>query len=226
MSMLGRKRCYGGKRKTYSSSKKKVWYKGSALTATGPFQSRGKTEEYGTFNANGSGSVGLIGTDTIGYLLNGIVAGTAANSRIGEKVINKSIEINYWLIPGVTQTTFRNVRVMVIYNKLNNQSSAMPGASDFINTDSTTGFIEPQVQQKFTVLYNKMHNIGPSANSERGVAENVYRKISLDSVYVANSGTLADISGGALIFCIFGDNALSGTTSPSFQMSSKLRYIK
>jgi len=228
--MFTRKRTYGGQYKVnkgryeVAQRKKKSWKKGSGVSTTGAFQTFKLREELGTYFSNHTASIGALGTDPCFYLLNGLVAGTSYNARHSPQVLNKSLEMNFTIFPGATQTAYRAVRCILLYDKQAN--GAIPPATSIINTDTVWGFIEPGFTDRFTVLYNEIIDVGPIALTEKPTSRNIYRKLSLQTSYDGEAATIADIETGALHFMIFGSVALDSTTQPSFAMSAKLRFVK
>lgn len=226
--MYKRKRVYGGSKaskKKYTGSVKAIKYlKGTGVSATGPFQTLRLKEELGTFFSNNSAYVGLGGVDTCAWLLNNIIAGTSYNGRHSPSVLNKSIEINFSLMPGIGQITNRTVRIMLVYDKQANGTVINPAF--LLNTDLPWGFLEPPLADRFTILYTELFQVGIYGVGEPGYARNVYRKCSLQTTYEGEAGTIADIETGALYFIAMSTTAISGSTQPVFELSSKIRFMK
>lgn len=221
MAYSVRKRVYAPKT---SSTKKKSYKKGSGVSATGAFQTFRKKEELGTVFANNNVNVGLPGTDTVGYLLNGMFAGTAYNQRSSPSILMKSVELNMGIYPGTSQTEHRVFRALLLYDKQPN--GAAPTDSFILNTDLPWGFLEPGLNDRYTILYSELFGVGPTNNMCQPLTRNVYRKISLQTTFDGEAGTIADIETGSLYLFFIANSAVSGATQPLVRWSTKIRYMK
>lgn len=225
MMSLSRKRNYGGQRKYVSTqTKKKTYKKGSGVSATGAFQTFRKRDELGTVFANNTVNVGLAGTDTIVYLLNATTAGSAYNQRSSPSILMKSVELNFGVYPGTSQVDHRVFRALILYDKQPN--GAQPTDSFILNTDLAFGFIEPGLNDRFTILYSELFGVGPFDQQDKPEVRNVYRKLSLQSTYDGEAGNVGDIETGALYLVLMANNAVSGATQPVVRWSSKMRFVK
>ena len=129
--------------------------------------------------------------------LNDVAQGTTAITRIGRKILMKSI-----LVQGILATnTGNNARVLIVYDRQPN--GALPAATDVLTSNTIMAVQNLDNRDRFLILadimpYDQVENISnPSANSGFGYKR--YIKCNLETIYSGNAGTIADIMSGSLI---------------------------
>ena len=128
--------------------------------------------------------------------LNDVAQGTTAITRIGRKILMKSV-----LVQGLATNTGNSARVLIVYDRQPN--GALPAATDVLTSNTIMAAQNLDNRDRFLILadimpYDQVENISnPSANSGFGYKR--YIKCNLETIYSGNAGTIADIMSGSLI---------------------------
>lgn len=177
--------------------------------------------------------------DTTGAisLINGIGQNTTNNSRIGNRINIKSVEVDARVQSGVIVTD-SIYRFMVVYDKeANGTLPLVVGASTSDSIlDSASG---TAVQAKLNVnnadryvvisdkVYHQKHDYAFNGIGIVGVPtedqNSMFRKINTYTQYNAPGAAIAQINAGALYFICMSSIA-SGTSAPSCLFASRIRY--
>ena len=127
--------------------------------------------------------------------LNDVAQGTTAITRIGRKILMKSV-----LVQGLLATnTGNSARVLIVYDRQPN--GALPAATDVLTSNTIMAAQNLDNRDRFLILadimpYDQVENISnPSANSGFGYKR--YIKCNLETIYSGNAGTIADIMSGS-----------------------------
>ena len=162
-------------------------------------------------------------------LLNGVVAGTDYNQRIGRKTLIKSLLIRYTINP-VASTVNPNgdvVRVMVIYD--NQTNGALPSVSDVLQSAFFQAPMNLNNRDRFKVIYDKFHPMAAFAYSAGAlttgspITKNVtkYKKCSLDCIFSGTTAAVGSIAtGGIYVLTISMTNAVS-----NINFDCRIRFI-
>ena len=129
--------------------------------------------------------------------LNDVAQGTTAITRIGRKILIKSV-----LVQGIIATnTGNSARVLIVYDRQPN--GALPAATDVLTSNTIMAVQNLDNRDRFIILadimpYDQEENISnPSASSGFGYKR--YIKCNLETIYGGNAGTIADINSGSLL---------------------------
>lgn len=184
-----------------------------------------------------SGSVSTTGGLS---LLNGIAVGNTVNTRVGRKIIIKSIQwkgnvaVEQGADLAVSQLApVQSVRFMVLIDKQPN--GATFATTDLLQTNSVFAPINMAYRDRFIVLKDKLLNLGFVASTATAgqvsgagnpqVIVNGYKKCSFPVVYGADAGaTVADISSNALYFFVLG-SVVAGETDSTCNIYFRVRYV-
>lgn len=154
-------------------------------------------------------------------LLNGVTTGTAANTRIGRKIVMKSILLRMSIVKGATTAGEGNMRVMIVYDKQSNQSS--PPSSEILSPDSIAGLNNLNNVDRFKIITDKFYSFGIVDNTAINIQK--YKKLNLPVQYNAGAaGTIGDIQTGALYLVTY-TNGNYSVAAPTGQAMIRLRFL-
>ena len=129
--------------------------------------------------------------------LNDCAQGTTATTRIGRKILMKSI-----LVQGsIVSSTGNFARILIVYDRQPN--GALPQATDVLTSNTNMAVRNLDNRDRFVILadifpYEQEENLSnPSANS--GFAYKRFIKCNLETIYNGTLGTIADIMSGSLL---------------------------
>lgn len=154
-------------------------------------------------------------------LLNGMLMGTSASTRIGRRITVKSIYLRYWasLATGTTGTS--PIRIMIVLDKQANTQA--PAAGDILLADNISQPNNLSNSRRFVTLCDKvLDGIGTVGKASEHFE--FYKKTNLEVQYnTGNAGTVADIQSGSLYLLVWSTGAF-GTTSPTGGYTVRLRF--
>jgi len=160
-------------------------------------------------------------------LINGTQQGIGRSQRIGGRIQMRSIECKGVFYTGVG-TTIAFGRWAIVYDKQPN--GALPAFTDIYETvGDTTTLREITNKPRFWVLHDSdsLCFAGSSATYQTDTAcqaQNWYKRVNLPVQYnISNSGTITDITSGAL-YLVYWGNQLAGSSAPGFDMNVRFRY--
>jgi len=164
-------------------------------------------------------------------LLNGAAAGTDFTSRIGRKIKVMSVQFRGSISPG---TLDNNCRVIIFYDKQPN-GGGLPAVADLILNHSAgagstaTDFMNLNNRDRFMILKDMVVPVGristtatqAVAGSPSQHAVNIYKKVTLETIYNATGATAAEIATGLIGVLFISTVAGSG----GILWSSRIRFI-
>jgi len=148
-------------------------------------------------------------------VVNTMVQGTTASTRIGQSVKTVGIECRWTIITNSASTNPQFFRVVIFIDK------QADGASPTFTNVYPLSVIGARVDgyiEEFTVLYDKVVALSP--NGSEACVESFIRTLTFHTTFVGNAGTIADIQTNALWIMWYSDQAAN---MPTF--SHKTRYI-
>jgi len=156
-----------------------------------------------------------------GGLLNGCANGSDASTRIGRKITMKSILVKYSAKLQATSTGGSPIRILVVYDKQANATA--PVITDILLTDHFLSQNNLSNRDRFTTIFD--HVSQPvSVNSEYCVADTLYKRINLETMFNAGSaGTIGDITSGS-VYIFVAQSADIGVAGPLFASRVRVRY--
>jgi len=242
------------KRKRVLSKRKKPMYKRKARRSFGLMRTGGNFAQ--SYNGKPSpelkvkdnvptkNSMVFNSSSTNGTLLcNGLAQGSEYNTRIGRKILMKSLLIRATIkntADLANKTLTGNYRLLVVYDKQVN--AVAPALTDIIETtsDSTFAMTSPlnlNNRDRFIVLSDKIGSLTVTTAATQGAAGDVaaffvcknikiYKKLNHETIYNSGvAGTVGDINTGALYVFLVGDRA-SGTENIICQsIITRLRFL-
>lgn len=149
-------------------------------------------------NYDVSGSCGILVTNGWSELdcINIIPNGSSATTRVGRKVVLKSLLVR-WV--AATSTPDVPIRVLVIYDK--NPDGSLPLIADVLSFDSFNAPMNLGNTDRFVILSDE---ITPTITGTPGTQKcgKLYKKLNLPEMFLSSTGVVADISTGAIyIMC-------------------------
>lgn len=131
-------------------------------------------------------------------VLNDVAQGTSATTRVGRKILMKSLLVQGYL--GVALGAIP--RIVIVYDRQCN--GAIPAPADIFTSNTVMAAMNLDNRDRFIVVAD----IFPGDDSENLMANNpnVYGykrfiKMNLETIYAGNTGTITDITSGSLLMC-------------------------
>lgn len=154
-------------------------------------------------------------------LLNGLVTGSTATSRLGQSIKMISVYPNlFWSINAAAATTY--VRVIIFIDKQAN--GAAPAGNDLLVT--STSVLSPLAianSRRFKVLMDIRKTL--SLNGNEIVRYKRFRKLQTHVEFnTGNAGTIADIQTNSLYLMHMSDQP-AGMNVPTFSYNVRTRFI-
>lgn len=155
-------------------------------------------------------------------LLNGVAQGTTAITRLGRKIVMKSLYINGVVYVAPTSTGATPVRVLVVYDKQSNGTA--PVATDVVQEDAITSPMNLGNSSRFEVICDHwipcVGTAGPQAQPFR-----IYKKLNHKVEFNAGSaGTIADIQTGSVYVLVWTTNAIGTAALLTFN-DTRIRFV-
>lgn len=154
-------------------------------------------------------------------LLNGIAQGNNATTRIGRKIMMKSVSCRYSV--SFSGGEFNRVRVLLIYDRQTNL--ALPAITDILNTNTFNGHMNLTYADRFVVVADEYTEQSQLQGANfAAISGKIYRKLNLDVMYNGNTGVIANVSTGALYLIVAQDNYGAGLGQGLFIHDTRVRY--
>lgn len=162
-------------------------------------------------------------TFTPPVIVNNISQGTTAASRLGRRVLFKSMHYRFTVSGGAIDggggsSAFSQVRILVVYDRQTN--SALPSTTEIVNTATIDGLIQLNESRRWVVLSDKVY--AQESFVLAPLTMTCYEKMSLDTQYNGPGGTIADVTLGG-IYVLLAHNG-SYTTAPAIDGHFRLRF--
>jgi len=154
-------------------------------------------------------------------LMNGLANGSDASTRIGRKVVLKSLYVRWSYSLAATSVGGSPARIIIFFDKQANafapNNTDVLAASEFNRPNNLSN------RDRFITLYD---HITPtvSANGEYSVAGSCYKKLNLETIFnQGTAGTIGDITSGS-IYIMFAQNGKITTAEPTLTWYGRIRY--
>lgn len=182
--------------------------------------SRGSELKFIDQSANTAVTFG-VSTFAAPVLLNGVQQGSDATTRIGRKMIMKSLLLRWSWNLGATSTGGSPVRILIVYDKQAN--AVAPAISDVLVADTFISQNNLNNRDRFVILCDQITE-PVSANANGSIGGSVYKKINLETMFNAGTaGTIGDITSGS-VYLFVAQTANIGTANASFNWRSRIRF--
>lgn len=154
-------------------------------------------------------------------LLNGLVQGTTGSTRVGRKILMKSIYIRLNFYLAATTTGGGRLRVLVVHDKQSN--GLAPAVTDILLANSNISPNNLSNSDRFVTIFDEESDpIG--ATSEYGTTMKMFKNLGLDTSYnTGNAGTIADISTGS-VYLLFSQSSML-IANPQVDYRSRIRFV-
>lgn len=155
--------------------------------------------------------------------VNVMVVGTGANTRIGRRILMKSLQIRCQIErEDPATTTAQHVRMMVVYDRQSN--GAAPAVTDILDTSAVQSLRNMANVGRFFMLSDEFVEITAAQGGNQYFIYNKFLKFNLPVYYNAgNAGTIADVSTGGLFVIYLGSQA-AGVDDINVTGSARLRF--
>jgi len=160
-------------------------------------------------------------------LLNGMQMGTSALTRIGQRILVKSIQYNLAMAredPALSTTQY--VRVCVVYDR---QANAVAPTNDMI-FDTASGTIATWCRNlanagRFFMISDRLFTFpGVNGGGEQSTVDRFFRRVNLPVYYNSgNAGDIADIQTGS-IYVIYTGSSAAGADNVVCDLITRIRY--
>jgi len=149
-------------------------------------------------------------------VLNDVGQGTTATTRIGRKILMKSLLLQGWV------SSTAPIRILIIYDRQPN--GALPAATDVLTSNTLMAAMNLDNRDRFICLAD----IFPGDDSENltgnfptGFGWKRFIKMNLETIYGGVAGTIADINTGSLLIMT---NCYGGTVTGETGLQ-RLRFV-
>lgn len=171
--------------------------------------------------SNNTGPTVDVATFGAGVLLNGCANGSDASSRIGRKIVLKSVLVRYQFAMAPTSTFSSPFRIMVVYDKQAN--AAAPAITDILLTDHFSSQNNLSNRDRFVTIFDHVTQ-GCGNQSEFSISGVLYKKLNLETMFNGGSaGTVGDITSGSL-YMFVAQTGRIGTASPTQATRIRVRF--
>lgn len=201
-----------GSRGTY----KRVPYKKKNIKIT-LFQETSKSAEYKSLdNAQiDAATPANSNAFTTPVVLNAMLQGTTVGTRIGRKATFRSFQYRMHFSGSTGASGNANaMRVLCVFDKQPN--GALAAVTDILITNTFVSPLNLNNSDRFIVISDKVHQ----AVSNGPTTGECYKKMSLETMYGTNAGTIADINSGAILIMV----AQTGAASVTYNLYPRLRF--
>ncbi len=183
-----------------------------------------RDEEIKEKTAGTSLTVPLADTGITQYL-NDIDQGTTISTRIGNKIVIKSVQFRAMTSWNALETGVSAVRIAIVYDRKPNGNKA--DWNQIFDTNKIRGNINsanPLYAGRFQVLFDETYEIDYNnivANSTKRMFPKTFIRRSMKCEYNATGGGIADCQKGALLLCACGSTL---SHDLSLAHNTKIKY--
>lgn len=147
--------------------------------------------------------------------------GTTAETRIGRKIVCKSLLFRWSWSLGATSTGGSPLRILVIYDKQTN--AAVPAITQVLALNDYLSPMNLANSERFVILKNLVTE-PVSLQNNFSISGSFFIPMALETVFNdTNAGTIGDIQTGAIFFMVAQDSEL-GTGNGVFSYNSRIRF--
>lgn len=184
-----------------------------------------------TVDADTTGSIACIGLP---------ILGTDMTNRVGRKICWRTVQARGLVrveraeLMTAASIPAQYVRFMLVIDMQPN--GALPAITDILTTAHPASPLNLNNRDRFRVIADKEFTLDPyylntTATTSAASMTNqikmfkIYKKVNLETIFNGtNGGTIADISSGALLRVIIGNQAISATNTAEFTFSTRCRF--
>lgn len=159
-------------------------------------------------------------TGTISSLLTPIAQGVNDTERIGRKVRLLKMDLRYNAYMASTTTVGSPFRIKIVYDKQAN--GVAPTAAQVLTTDSMISPNNLDNADRFITLAD-WYTQPMSVPSDMNESKRLTRKMDLNQIWSAATGTIADITTGSVYLWVWSNGQIA-TTAGVFSYYCRFRY--
>lgn len=154
-------------------------------------------------------------------LLNGVAQGTTASTRVGRRLVMKSMYIKWLVQVSATTTGGTPLRLLIVYDHQTN--AAAPAITDIVLTDEITSPVNLSNSRRFKILVDEyVPCIG--TGGPQSVVVSRYMKLNMDEEFNNGStGTVSDITKGSIYAIAWNGNGFA-VAGPNSVFYSRIRF--
>lgn len=156
-------------------------------------------------------------------LLNGLVKGSEATNRIGQKIVMRSLLIRAKQRLQPTTTGGCSIRLLCVYDKQTNATA--PLITDILLADDFNSPNNLNNRERFVTMFDKvLEPLSVAGNVETGIVQ--FNPINMDTMFnsAGNAGTVGDITTGSL-YLFAAQSGTAAVAAPTVIFRSRLRFI-
>lgn len=149
-------------------------------------------------------------------LINGLTLGNTANSRVGQKISIRSIELRYYGFVTAGTGVDQIHRMSIIVDRQAN--GVTPTVGSHLTSNTPVGLRDLAYRSRYKTLFDRVWTM--NASGEPGSFRNMhvylkFRRPIVVEYNTGNAGTVADITTNAIYFYRVGTQAAGGTAGSS-----------
>lgn len=172
-------------------------------------------------NVNNTDVTVAVTTFTTPLLLNGLAQGTTASTRVGRKIVMKSILIRYSQEVRTTTVGAAGYRILVVYDKQANATA--PAVTDILENDTFNSPNNLSNRDRFVTIFDHMA-VPIGANGPQAHADVLFKRLNLETLFNGGSaGTIGDITSGS-VYMMMAQSGGWATAAPDFLSRIRIRY--
>lgn len=156
-------------------------------------------------------------------IVNAMAPGTSASTRIGRRILMKSLQIRAQIErEDPATTTSQHVRMMIVYDRQSNATA--PAITDIIDASNVQSLRNMANVGRFFMIADEFIEITAAQGGNQYFIYNKFVKFNLPVYYNAGTaGTVADIATGGLFVCYLGSQA-AGVDDINVTGNCRLRF--
>jgi len=160
-------------------------------------------------------------TTAVVTLLNGVAQGTTASTRLGRRIVMRSLLLKYQVSLVPTSAGNSPIRVLVVYDAQANATA--PAATDVLLTNEITSPMNLSNSRRFKTLCDEVIPCIGTAGPQACLWTR-YIKMNLNTEFnTGSAGTVGDIQSGS-VYMLTLQNGQIITASPTANMYSRIRF--
>lgn len=155
-------------------------------------------------------------------LLNGVVQGSDATTRIGRKIVLRSMLVRMKQRLQTTTTGGCSIRVLCVYDKQTNATA--PAITDILLADDFNSPNNLNNRDRFVTLFDKvLEPLSAAGNVETGYVQ--FNPINLETMFNSgNAGTVGDITSGS-VYLFAAQSGQAAVAAPTVVFRSRIRFV-
>jgi len=162
------------------------------------------------------------GTGAVQTLLNGIANGNTSTTRVGRRVMMKSLFVRFGA--GLASTTAGNspIRLVIVYDKQTNANA--PAITDVFTENTIYSLNNLANNRRFTIIVDEeIESLG--TGGPQGFYKTIYRKMNLPIEFNETAGTGVNAITTGSVYAFVWQNGNLITAAPTNFLQTRIRYV-